>query len=251
MHQAKSTLALAILLAGMAGGVAQAQTAPAPFPVAFNAGIWSQYIFRGLSQTDFKPAVQAGADYAHASGLYVGVWGSNIQWLRDFGISSGRVEVDIYGGYKKSFTDDIALDVGILRYQYLGSVNEGFVNPNTTEVYVAGSYKFVSLKYSNALTNAFGTAESKHSTYWDLTAAIPVADTWTLTVHAGRQNIRGPSSDAASYNDGKIEIAKDFGSGLSAGAGVTTTDADSSFYTPVDKRFIGKDTGYVFVKYNF
>ncbi|MBK8741047.1 MAG: hypothetical protein IPM02_16650 [Betaproteobacteria bacterium] len=254
MHQVRKSLAVAILLCGMTAGVATAQTAPAAapaFPVAFNVGVWSQYIFRGLSQTDFKPAIQGGADYAHDSGLYVGVWGSNIEWLRDFGISSGRVELDIYGGYKKSLTDDIAVDVGFLRYQYLGSVKDGFVNPNTNEVYAALSYKFITAKYSHALSNAFGTAESKHTTYWDLTAAIPVADTWTLTVHGGKQKFRGPSADAASYSDFKVEIAKDFGSGISAGAGVTTTDADKSFYTPVDKKFIGKDTGYVFVKYNF
>ncbi|MEO8135821.1 MAG: TorF family putative porin [Betaproteobacteria bacterium] len=257
------TLAIAIL-SGLAATVAQAQTAPAapPAPLApaaaeaaaspltFNVGVWSQYIFRGLSQTDYKPAVQGGADFAHDSGLYVGVWGSNIQWLRDFGISSGRVELDIYGGYKKS-VGDFAFDVGFLRYQYLGSVHEGFTNPNTNELYAAASYTFTTLKYSHAISNAFGNPESKHSYYLDLTSAIPVAEGWTLTLHGGRQNFHGPTSEAATYTDWKAEIAKDLGNGLSAGAGYTGTDADKSFYTPVDKRFVGKHTGYAFVKYNF
>ena len=265
MHQVKKYLALAVLFSALATGVAQAQTAPATAPVAapaaaapepaspltFNVGVWSQYIFRGLSQSDYKPALQGGADFAHDSGLYVGVWGSNINWLRNFGISSGRVEIDIYGGWKKTFADDYTIDVGFLRYQYPGSVHQGFVNPNTNEVYTAASWKFVTLKYSHALSNAFGTAESKHTYYLDLTAAIPIAETWTLTLHAARQNYRGPSADLASYHDFKAEIAKDFGNGLSAGAGVTLVDANKEFYTPAGKRSIAKDTSYVFVKYNF
>jgi uncharacterized protein (TIGR02001 family) len=257
------TLAIAIL-SSLAATAVQAQTAPAatPAPAApaaaeapaspltFNIGVWSQYIFRGLSQTDYKPAVQGGADFAHDSGLYVGVWASNIQWLRDFGISSGRVEIDIYGGYKKTF-GDFGFDVGFLRYQYPGSVHEGFTNPNTNEIYTAASYTFTTLKYSHSISNAFGNPESKHSYYIDLTSAIPVAEGWTLTLHGGRQHFHGPTSDAATYNDWKAEIAKDLGNGLSAGAGYTGTDADKSFYTPVDKRFIGKHTGYAFVKYNF
>jgi uncharacterized protein (TIGR02001 family) len=269
MYPAKKSLAIAILMSGLAAGLAQAQTppaatpattpaaapvAPAPEPtppLTFNVGVWSQYIFRGLSQSDYKPALQGGVDYAHDSGLYVGTWASNINWLRDFGISSGRVEIDIYGGWKKTFADDYTIDVGYLRYQYPGSVHDGFVNPNTNEVYTAASWKFVTLKYSHALSNAFGTAESKHTYYLDLTAAIPVADTWTLTLHVARQNYRGPSADLASYHDFKAEIAKDLGKGFSAGAGVTATDANKDFYTPPGKRSIARDTGYVFVKYNF
>jgi uncharacterized protein (TIGR02001 family) len=179
------------------------------------------------------------------------MWASNIKWLHHFNISSSEVELDLYGGYKKTFADDYTVDVGFLRYQYPGSVKQGATSPNTNEVYVAGSWKFVTLKYSHALSNAFGTAESKNTYYLDLTAAIPVAESWTLTLHAARQKFKGPSADLATYNDYKAEIAKDFGNGLSAGAGVTGTDADKEFYTPPNGRSVAKTTGYVFVKYNF
>ena len=255
MHQVRNRIALAILIVGLTAGSLHAQTpatapAPEPSPLTFNIGVWSQYIFRGLSQTDYKPAVQGGVDYAHSSGLYVGVWASNIQWLRDFNISSGRVEVDIYGGFKKSF-NDVTLDVGFLRYQYPGSVTSGAINPNTNEIYIAGSYKLATLKYSHATSNAFGTFESKHTSYWDLSAAIPIVDTWTLNTHVGYQRYRGPSYDVATYMDYKLEVVKDFGNGVSAGAGATFNDANRDFYTPPGKRSIAKDTGYAFVKYNF
>jgi uncharacterized protein (TIGR02001 family) len=254
MQPKKIRLALAFLIGGLTAGTLHAQTAPAPAappsPWAFNVALYSQYIFRGLSQTDYKPAIQGGIDFVHPGGFYAGVWASNINWLKDFDIHSGNVETDFYLGYKKSF-GDVGLDVGYLRYEYFGSTNTGFTNPDTDELYIAGSYKWATLKYSHAISNAFGTADSKNTYYIDLTAAIPVADTWTLTLHVGHQKYKGPSAGPASYTDFKGEIAKDFGRGWSAGAGFTVTDADKDFYTPVGGRSIAKDTGYVFAKYVF
>src|SRR5450759_2863878 len=68
-----------------------AQTAPAAEPAApasphtftGNVGLVSQYIFRGLTQTNGDPAIQGGADYSHASGFYAGTWLSNISWFTD------------------------------------------------------------------------------------------------------------------------------------------------------------------------
>src|SRR5215211_6696206 len=87
MDQIKKTLAVAIIMSGTAAGIVHAQTpapgsapaapsptAPAPAeaapasPLSFNVALYSQYIFRGLSQTDYKPAIQGGADFAHDSG---------------------------------------------------------------------------------------------------------------------------------------------------------------------------------------
>ena len=267
MNPGKTRLATVLIgsaIAAFAAGSLQAQTTPVPAaptaapaaaeapasPLSFNVALTSQYIFRGLTQTDYKPAVQAGADFAHDSGFYVGVWASNISWLRDYQISSGRVEIDLYGGYKKSVGDWTG-DVGFLRYQYPGSVQSGATNPNTNELYAALSYKFITFKWSHATSNAFGTPGSKATYYADLTAAVPVTDTLTLTAHIGRQHFHGPSSELASYFDYKLEIAKDFGNGLSAGLGATATDANREFYTPPGKRSSAKDTGYVFAKYTF
>ncbi|MGB2883930.1 MAG: TorF family putative porin, partial [Rhodoferax sp.] len=83
--KSKTLLALACALAGTA---ALAQTAaPAAEPqstLSFNVGVVSDYRFRSVAQTSFKPALQLGADYAHKSGAYVGIWGSNINWIKDY-----------------------------------------------------------------------------------------------------------------------------------------------------------------------
>jgi len=213
-----------------------------------NAGVASSYIFRGLAQTDYKPALQLGADYTHPSGFYAGVWGSNVRWLKDFGISSGRTEFDVYAGFKNS-VGDFTYDVGVLRYEYTGTTSRGATNPDTTEIYIAGSWNVFTLKYSHALTNAFGNVDSKNSWYLDLTASVPVLDKVTLILHAGRQKIKGPTSGDATYSDGKVALGYDFGNGVTAEGGVTVTDADKGYYTPVPKKFIGKTTPYLLVKY--
>src|SRR5687768_15472297 len=107
----KKTMMAGAVAAALASGLAQAQApaAPAepasPHTLTGNVGFYSQYIFRGLTQTDRKPALQGGFDYSHSSGFYAGTWGSNISWLRDGGgyNSGGSLEWDFYGGYKWGF----------------------------------------------------------------------------------------------------------------------------------------------------
>jgi uncharacterized protein (TIGR02001 family) len=214
-----------------------------------NIGIASSYIYRGLNQSDYKPAIQAGLDYSHASGFYIGTWVSSIKWLKDFGIADGNAEIDIYAGYKTT-AGDIGLDFGVLRYEYTGSVASGATNPDTTEIYAAASYKWATLKYSHAVTNTFGTADSKNTYYIDFTATIPVMDNVSMIAHVGYQGFKGASKDFASYTDGKLAGVYDFGNGLTIEGGVTGTDADKSFYLPPGKKFTGKTTPYALLKFS-
>ena len=63
---------------------AAAPAAPEPdFTFTGNVGLFSQYVFRGISQTNEKPAVQGGFDVSHKSGFYVGTWNSNVSWICD------------------------------------------------------------------------------------------------------------------------------------------------------------------------
>lgn len=253
----KQSLVAAALAAVFATG-AIAQTAPAPAaapapapaptPFSFNIGVASSYIYRGLNQSDFKPALQLGFDYADPSGFYIGTWGSSIRWLKDYGIGSGNAEIDIYGGYKGS-AGDFGYDVGVLQYIYTGSVAPGAIRANTTEIYVAGTYKMFTLKYSHGVsTGTFGVANSRGSGYIDLTAVFPVVDNLTLTAHVGRQIIKN-TGGAGTYTDGKLEVAYDFGNGFALSGGVTATDADKGFYTPLGHKFTGKTTPYALLKY--
>ena len=87
-----------------------------------NVTLASEYLYRGIAQTRGKPAIQGGFDYAHSSGLYAGLWASSITWIGDAVASaSAGIEVDVYGGYKGSITEDFGYDIGVLTYNYPGT----------------------------------------------------------------------------------------------------------------------------------
>lgn len=242
-----ATLAFAQTPPPVSAAPAAAPAEPAS-PWSVNAGIASSYIYRGLNQSDYKPALQIGADYVSESGFYVGVWGSSIRWIKDFGLGSGNVEFDIYGGYKGT-AGPISYDVGVLQYLYNGSVTKGGIKANTTEVYLAGTYQMFTLKYSHVVSKGiFAVPNAKNSGYFDLSASFPLMDNLALNLHVGHQIVKN-TGGLGTYTDGKAELVYDFGSGLTLAGGATATDADKTFYTPAGKKFTGKTTPYALLKY--
>lgn len=219
--------------------------AAAPSPIIFNVGLVTDYIYRGITQTAHNAAIQGGVDYAHASGFYAGIWGSNVSWIKDSGaIATGNanIELDAYFGFKNSIAADLSYDVGYVRYNYLGSYTPatGFNNAGTAEVYGAAIYKFVTLKYSYGLLDGFLTIPgAKGTNYIDLSASYPVADSGvTIGAHVGKQTFVGVPADAAAtagtpltYTDYKLNATKDF-SGYVVGLAYTSTNASSIWTYP-------------------
>lgn len=247
------TLPKALLLAAAAStlsGVAVAQDSPHSF--TGKVALYSEYEYRGISQTSEKPALQLNLDYGHASGFYAGTFITNIKWLKDAaevgGFSSNaKIEWDIYLGFKKEIVKDVTLDVGYLRYEYPSS-SDFNPKPNTDEVYIGLGYGPVSVKYSYALSDTFGVANSEGSDFIEANLALPIADKVTLTGHVGHQKYK--NSSALDYTVWKIGAVYDFGNGLNAGAYYKGTDAESSLYTYKGKDW-GKDRLVAFVSYSF
>jgi uncharacterized protein (TIGR02001 family) len=258
----RTAFALAIITALLTmPSIASAEDAPPAAEPAAPASPWvgsatlaSDYIFRGLTQTNEKPALQAGLEYDDPSGVYAGIWGSNINWLSDYSTDEAHVssslEIDLYVGYRGKLNDDFGYDVGLYTYYYPGDFPPGFTSANTTEVYGALSYKFISLKYSHTLTNAFGFADTKNSGYIDLSANYEFIPTWLVNAHIGHQRIDGFGD--ASYTDWKLGITKNFDKGFSVAVAYYDTNADKFVYTnPNTNHFIGRSTGVVTVSKAF
>jgi uncharacterized protein (TIGR02001 family) len=242
LHKKAMSVAAVALLSGLACSsvfaeeAAAAAEAPEVSPITANVTVTNNYIYRGLSQSDYKPAIQGGFDYAHESGFYIGNWNSSISWVSDYNIAkSAPIEMDFYGGFKKDLiAEGFASDFGILQYYYptSGTV-AGYTNPNTTELYVAQNATFGPvtgfIKFSYALSNTFGTATSTGSNYTDLTANYDTGF-WGLSLngHVGYQKIQGQyytaGAPSLSYADWKIGLTKDFGGGLSASAAYVGTN---------------------------
>jgi len=252
--------AAALLFLGSGASAQTAAPAPEakpadPYTLTANVGIFSQYIFRGLTQTDAKPAFQGGFDFAHESGFYLGTWGSNISWIQDSGLCNHgcSLEWDMYGGWKHAFNDDWGMDVGVLYYYYPGSYNSGVTKPNTTELYIAGNWKWISLKFSDSLGNTFGVPSSHNSWYLDLTGNYPINDQWTILAHVGRQeyqgNQNGASNSVLNYTDWKLGLQYTV-NGWTFGGYWTDTNNNESVYTIAGKN-IGRSTGTAFIQRTF
>ena len=219
---------------------AAAPAAPAsPHTFTGNVGLVSNYVYRGITQSAAKPAIQGGFDYAHSSGLYAGTWASSVSWVADNGGGAGlpsaanSVEIDVYGGYKGTITGDLGFDVGVLTYNYPGtntSVGGTFIKPDSTEIYGALTWKWLTVKYSHSTTSLFGwnqfakTVRDKTdgSGYLEINGAFDLGDGWGISAHIGDQKIKG--NGPASYTDYKLGVTKDAGFGV-FGLALTSTDS--------------------------
>jgi uncharacterized protein (TIGR02001 family) len=214
----KTKLALASLLtiaSASAFSQAAAPAAPAPTPewtITGNAGLFSDYRFRGISQTDKKPAFQGGFDVAHSSGLYAGNWNSNV----DSALYSGaNIEMDFYAGYKGAVADTgVGYDIGAIYYYYPGSARNGAPGIDNKEIYVGASYGPVSAKvyvpigdFFSAQRN-FGGKSASGSFYVDLSGAYDLANVgapgFGVVAHIGYQDLRG-AAKLTPYNKTKAE----------------------------------------------
>lgn len=234
----------ALILTGLVGvpTLAMAAETPAsPHSLSANVGATTDYVFRGISQTGDGPAIQGGVDYEHASGLYAGVWGSNVSWVKEGGFkNNSSLEADLYGGYRGSLPADVGYDVGFITYYYPGDKVAGVATPDTTEIYAGASWKFLTLKYSHAVSKNFigwvnpnNNKESRNSSYIELNADYDLGNGWGVMGHVGHQKVkdyRDATGKKADYTDWKIGVSKDVGFGTVALA-YTDTNAESAPYT--------------------
>lgn len=247
----KSKLLLALLATSSA---AFAQTAPAApeSTLSYNVGVVSEYRYRGMGQSRGDAALQGGLDYAHTNGFYAGAWGSTIKWVKDYGATEGANELDMYAGYKFEAAG-LGYDVGYLRYEYLNNNMKTVTgsNANTDEIYGAVTAGPATLKYSYSLSDLFGNANSKGSTYIDLSATFDLGNGYSLVPHMGRQVIKNVENKAGDYSDFALTLNKDLGDGLSASISAISTTGGSFYnYSSVNYN-AAKNITVVGVKYSF
>ena len=109
--------------------------------VTGEVALTSNYIWRGMTQTDDSAAVQ-GAFNLEYKGFYTGVWASNVDFK---GEDDAVVEVDYLAGYKNDVYD-ITYDIGYGQYTYPGDTD----NMNFGEVHLTLGYDFDVLAVSGS-----------------------------------------------------------------------------------------------------
>ncbi len=142
-----------------------------------NAALTSDYVWRGSTQTQGTPAVQAGFRLMGASGFYGSAWASNVRLAPETGAST---EFDFAVGWTGNLSDDWALDVNVLRYQYPSTaVDLDWTELDGTLTY-AGNY-WLSLGYS---PEALGSSD--RGLYAQVGARFPVRDRLRIEAVVGR-----------------------------------------------------------------
>lgn len=118
--QLSTAIAATLAATSLLAATATINTASAD--VAYNAGVMSQYVFRGMMQRD-SAAINGGADYTNDNGLYAGIWAAQvgIEGTTAGSSANNGLEVDLYGGIKKAF-GSATLGAGFTSYQYTNKI---------------------------------------------------------------------------------------------------------------------------------
>lgn len=162
----------ALVLAAAISGTAFVAPAMAAdeSPISANVALTTDYVWRGITQTNEEPAIQGGFDYGHSSGLYAGIWGSNV----DFG-GDETIELDYYVGYG-SEAAGLGYDIGAVYYNYPGETDLDW-----WEVYGSLSKEFgaVSGELGTRLTADYGGTE-ENGYYVYAAASAPIGAGFNL-----------------------------------------------------------------------
>jgi len=171
--------ALGVLLVGTAGAMADGYEVAAPvvvdegrkFTYSFNIGATSDYVFRGVSQTDNDPAIQGGVDVSWGI-LYVGIWSSMV----DFDDAPpANAEVDWYGGIRPTWESPfgkVNLDFGVIYYSYPGA--------NPSAVPGLGDPNFVELKAGYSWSALHPSLVTGTTVYWSPDYVFETGSVWTI-----------------------------------------------------------------------
>lgn len=185
---------------------------PDGFTSSASVALTTDYIWRGVSQTHNDPAVQGSFDIAHESGVYLGVWGSNVEF--EGGPSDTvSIEIDAYIGYSRATTfggllpTALTYDIGFLHYEFPS--NADF---NLNEVYFGVALSPVeNMNFSTYYYLDTGLENKIGHGYADISADYTLPDwAWntTLIAHAGHYD---RTAGADNYWDWKLGVAKDIG----------------------------------------
>jgi len=149
-----------------------------------NVGFTTDYKFRGISQSD-GAAIQGGFDVNHDSGLYAGIWGSNVDFPNP---GSGSLELDWYGGWAGEF-NGIGVDIGAIYYTYPDASDDA-AEQNYVELYggLSTSINDVELGVTFAYSpDYFG--ESGDFYYYGGDVSFPIVENLSFSAHVGQNEI--------------------------------------------------------------
>ncbi len=256
----KKLTAIGTLLVAWFGGMALAEEPPkaqseeppkkqivwnAPENISGSVWLTTDYVFRGISNTDENPAVQGSLDYTF-KGFYIGIWGSNTSF------TDAAIEIDYYGGYAGAF-GNLGYDVMVIYYTYPDGGDDP--EPNYFEAHLGLTYTFAGIPLTPTIgagydysPDFFGEDGDAHHVNGILELSLPYL--FTLSGEVGYQEVEGDEStgdgqgmdggDGFDYVYWKIGLAKEIPKWFTLDLSYykTDNDAENFFGDIADSRFV-------------
>jgi uncharacterized protein (TIGR02001 family) len=194
----RTLIAAAAAVTALSAGAASAEEAP-KLTLSYNFAAATEYVFRGVSQSNEQAAAQAGVDATYGQ-FYAGVWTSNVNF-KYYGDTSTSQEIDGYAGWRPAI-EGLSLDLGVIYYGYVDQPNylpkvdywEGAVK-------VGKAFGPVSLGVAGYYSPAFtGTREDAY--YVEGTGAYTINDKFAISGALGHQALSKSTSDYTTWNAG-------------------------------------------------
>ena len=214
-------------------------TAPAS-PFGGEVQFRTNFVARGISQSQGQPSVQGEIDYNPGDGVYAGMDGNSINWIdRLHPGDDVALDADVWLGYRQHYGPGWMAKAGFIRMQFPGHYAQQTPpadQPNFTEAFGYLAWNGLSMQLNYAVTDYAGTPDSEGTVYLNVSASQPIGGPWTLgaglgRVHqAGHDPVSGWSNSRFDYTDYKLLLACDFGSGISLTLAHTWTNGDLGIY---------------------
>lgn len=217
-HKLSFALVAALLALPLTAAAQEAEEEESMF--SWNMALTSDYVFRGVSQTEEDPAFQVGADLNFGSGFYVGAWASNV----DFGNDGPWVELDTYVGWNHDLNDSWNLDLAINRYNYFGESDDfgdGDYNEFLASITYGEAYSF-NFGYTNDVYNL-----DESAFYYALEGGWDVGAGFSLGAGVGLSTFDS-NTGYEDYMDWSVSLSRDIGI-VNASLGYYGTDSDGDF----------------------
>jgi uncharacterized protein (TIGR02001 family) len=221
--------ALALTVLGLTAGLATNSPAAAQM-ILGESGLTltatplvsTDYLFRGISQTRNRPAVQGTIDLQHDSGFYIGAFGSNVT----FPGSNARQELDLAAGYRFA-VGDATFDLGGIYYTYPGyDAAPGSYDYNYFEALAKVSYTMAPFKLvGTAAYSPNFYFESGDGLYLEGGADLSLPAEFTMSGRFGHQWIeRNTRYGAPDYSNWSIAASREVVAGITLTVGYYDTD---------------------------
>jgi uncharacterized protein (TIGR02001 family) len=205
-----------------------AEDAPSPFSA--NVTLTTDYIYRGITQTNHQPAIQGGFSFNHASGVYASVWGSNVDFQDG---DEANIEIDYAIGHAGN-AGAFGWDANLTYLTYPGADSD--LEYDSFELALTGSYDFEVALVSATIAHATDGMAAEEASYVAGDIEIPLPYGLAFGAHLGYRELEL----GVDYTNWKAALSTEL-AGIGLELAYTDTDLsreDCNYTDWCDSRFV-------------